>query len=264
MSTPVANYRDERAAIESLSLEGCEKRILLFHGASGSGKTTLLSHCGMQFPKLLQVPIQLRAGSVGVAEILSRSLDRLGADRLPRLLQRVEQLQSARVEIEGNRSFGINNRIEVALNSNGVADRDDRRVSLTEALFEDLRMFERPLLFVFDTYDQAGTEVQEWISGPFLARTAGVIQVRVLIAGQIVPSANNIEWGGCCKLHRLIGVPDAQEWLPIFEHMGRVVPKPTDSSLSWLEGACHVLHGDPSRIMQMIEGLPVREGFKID
>ncbi|MFL5385109.1 MAG: hypothetical protein ACJ8GN_21520 [Longimicrobiaceae bacterium] len=158
MSTPVANYRDERAAIESLSLEGCEKRILLFHGAGGSGKTTLLSYCGMHLPELLQVPIQLRAGTVGVAEILSRSLDRLGADRLPRLLECVEYLQSTRIEIKGNRSFGINNRIEVALDSNRVEDRDDRLVSLTEALFEDLRTFKRPLLFVLDTYDQARTE----------------------------------------------------------------------------------------------------------
>jgi hypothetical protein len=48
-----------------------------------------------------------------------------------------------------------------------------------------------------DTYEDATTDVQQWISGPFLARTAMVNQVRVLIAGQSVPDSNNIEWGQC-------------------------------------------------------------------
>jgi hypothetical protein len=258
MSTTLADYVPERQAFEALFQDGCRSRILLFEGASGSGKTTLLSYCQDRVPNgIAHVPIQLRGNAVSVAEIFYRSGSNIGWERLPAFNERVDELQGAQqVKITGNRLSGINNRINVALRAENVTDRDERRAALTEALFDDLSNFAQPLLFVLDTFEQATTEVKDWISGPFLARASLVEQVRTLVAGQTVPDVNNIEWKNCCTLRKLYGVPDATHWLPVVQDMNRTVP--FSDPLTWLAGVCFALKGDPSEIMKVIEALPSR------
>ena len=198
---------------------------------------------------------------MSVAEIFARSGHRLDWERLPHLTQQVADLQPEqgprRVRIDRNWLVGINQHINVVLNVQSPGDRHSRRVALTEAWFQDLRGFEDPLLMAFDTYEDATTEVQDWISGPFLARVEGVPQLRVLVAGQQVPDWHNIEWGHCCADHELLGVPEAEHWWPVVEAMKRTIDVPDPQS--WLAGVCHALAGDPRAIMQVIEALPLRE-----
>ena len=65
----------------------------------------------------------------------------------------------------------MDNRITVALTTSDPTDRDQRRTALTDAWFDDLSRFQHPVLILFDTYNDATTDVQGWLSGPFLART---------------------------------------------------------------------------------------------
>lgn len=258
MSVLLADYDAERQAFETLVEKRCQKGILLFHGESGSGKTHLLKYCQEQVPQgMLCIPIQLRGTAVSVAEIFYRSGGLLDWQRLSSFTEQVAGLQGTpKVQIDRNWLAGINNRISVALHAENPMDRQHRRVALTEAWFDDLKALSESVLFMLDTYEQATTEVQEWISGPFLARTARDNQVRVLLAGQTVPDENNIEWGHCCTMRQLFGVSEARHWLPIVQAMERHIPVP--DALSWLAGVCHVMKGRPKEIMQVIEGLPPR------
>jgi len=215
----------------------------------------LLSHCLNRVPKsMAHVPIQLRGSAVSVAEIFYRSGSYLEWDRLQHFTENVAELQGVpKVQINHNWLVGINTHISVALQGKDQGDREHRRVALTEAWFNDLKNFGRPILFALDTYEKATTEVQEWISGPFLARASQSDMVRVLIAGVEVPDEKNIEWGRCCETRHLQGVREAEHWLPVIQEMGRYIdPK----KVGFLDGVCHALKGHPGKIMKIIEGLP--------
>lgn len=259
MTTPLADYVQERQAFESLLRPECQEHILLFKGQSGCGKTTLLTYCQEQVPQdMSHVSIQLRGSAVGMAEIFYRSGRVLTWERLPSFTAQVADMQKIpKVQIDHNWLAGIRNQINVVLNVENLTDREQRRTTLTEAWFSDLDSFVQPVLLLFDTYEQATTEVQDWISGPLLSRTACCEQVRVLIAGKEVPDRNNIEWGHCCVHRQLYGVPEARHWLPVVQAMRRQLP--LDQPLTWLAGVCYALKGDPSEIMKAIERLPVLE-----
>src|SRR5262245_29451821 len=174
MSTPLADYQTEREAFEALFQPGCQKRILIFCGESGSGKTSLLRYCLGRVPEsVAHVPIELRGSAVSVAEIFHRSGGFLQWNRLPNFTESIARLQGIpKTQIDRNWLIGINNHISVALQSESSDIREHRRVALTDAWFDDLRNFDQTILFALDAYEKATTDVQEWISGPFLARVS--------------------------------------------------------------------------------------------
>jgi hypothetical protein len=255
----LANYERELAAFDALLKPDCDQRILFFCGKSGSGKTALLNTCLRKIrPAMSHIPIQFRGSVVSVAEIFYRAGRYLGWERLPHFTSRVADLEGLpNIQVDRNWLSGINNRISIALRVENPIDQEHRRVALTEAWFDDVKTFTDPLLMAFDTYEQATDEVALWIDGPFLARVAQAAPLRILLAGQKVPDAHNIEWGHCCAAHQLYGVPEAKYWLPVVEAMQRHIP--FDDPLTWLAGVCHALKGHPKDIMAVIEGLPRRE-----
>jgi hypothetical protein len=259
MTTTLADYENERRAVEALLQDTCPQRILLLQGESGSGKTSLLTHCQHSLPPTVtHVPIQLRGSTVDVAEIFYRAGRAVRWERLRQFTGQVAQLQqSASVKIDRNWLLGINNHINVALQADNPLDRACRRAALTEAWFEDVAALSEPLLMVFDTYEQGTVETREWLDGPFLARVATVDRVRVVIAGQSVPDRHNIEWGTCCLEHRLYGVPEAKHWLPVIEALGLYIPG--ESPLDWLAGVCYAVRGKPAEIIKIIQTLPRRK-----
>jgi hypothetical protein len=261
MTTPIADYVTERQAVFDLFQPECDCRIVLLRGGSGSGKTTLLAHCQEQTPaSVFHLPIQLRGSTVTAAEVFYRAGRHLTWDRLPHFTGYVAEMQGgAGVKVDRNFLAGIGNHINVALHAEQPLERDHRRVALTEAWFDDLADLPRPFLVFFDTYETATAEMKEWISGPFLARAVQVDRLRVVIAGQEVPDARNIEWGHCCKSHDLYGVHEAHHWLPVVREIGCYVPAP--DPLSWLAGVCHTLKGNPDGIMKILKGLPRRESL---
>lgn len=259
MSTPFADYKNERQAFDTLLTPQCQKQILMFCGESGSGKTSLLRHCLSRIPNsIARVPIEFRGSAVSVAEIFYRSGGFLKWKHLPNFTEQVADLQGTpKVQINDNWIGGINNHISVALQGDSQDARESHRAVLTEAWFDDLKNFDQTVLFALDTYEKATTEVQEWISGPFLARASQSNLVRVLVAGQKIPDENNIEWGSSCETWHLYGVPEAEHWLPVVEEMRRYIdPNKVGNPKAWLAGVCFALKGHPGEIMKIIERLP--------
>ena len=261
MTTVLANYGEHLALFRTLLADDCRQSVLLFRGESGVGKTALLNACVTEAKRKADeihcVSIQLRYAYVSIAEIFYRLGGYIGWPHLANFMARVAAFQEApTINIEKNWMVGQNH-ISVALHAESPADRQLRQAALTDAFFHDLRALSQPLLIVMDTYEDAHTEVQQWLDGPFLSRVAQTLQVRVLVAGQQVPDAHNIEWGFCCQAQDLYGVHEAAHWLPVVAAMNRIIPAPDPHS--WLAGICHALKGRPNAIMQIIENLPQQE-----
>lgn len=106
---------------------------------------------------------------------------------------------------------------------------------------------------MLDTYEQATSDVQNWLSGPFMSRAADCGKVRVAVAGKTVPEAG-IEWRACHVLHELYGVEDAREWLPVVAALGKAVP--AEHPMDYLAGICRALKGQPATIMEVIKTFP--------
>jgi len=261
MTQLIADYSDERQAFQELFGVTCAERILLLRGESGCGKTHLLTYCQQIVPDTVtQAPIQLRGTTVTVAEIFYRTGGAVGWDRFNHFARHVAEMQrSPAVKIDRNWLVGMNNHIDVALTAEDQAGREHRRAALTDAWFADARQLPQPLLVLFDTFEQASDEVKAWLSGPFLARVVRTPTVRVVIAGQEIPPAHNIEWGHCCQERALYGVREAEHWMPVVQAMGRYIPN--DAPLDWLAGVCHALEGRPEAILKILQRLPRRSAL---
>lgn len=256
MSIPFANYHKQRAAFGALFADDCCSRILLLKGGSGSGKTSLLKTCLSEAATGRQpVSVQLRDSAVGVTEIFSRSAQRIGWEKLSQFSQCAQKLaaHTPHLHVTGVDQKGETNNLSIALNVNTLSERESRQTQLTDAWFADVEKLGEPLVMVFDVYEEASSEVKNWLSGPFLSRTADCAAVRVAIAGQSVPDVG-IEWNHCHTLHELFGISDAREWLPVVAALGKKVP--VEPAEIWLGGICYSHKGDPSAIMKVINTFP--------
>lgn len=256
----LANYNEERKLIEAFLAGQLTERILLLRGVSGSGKTSLLRVCLTAPPRgVTLIPFQVRESAVGVAEVLYRVTEELGQRHFPRFAAQVAQFQATpTVQIGGNIAFG-SNQVIIALQAENSSDRQQRQSALTTAWFDDIQEWNRPLILVFDTYERANQEMQEWLAGPFLARVGRPVRAhwRVLIAGQKTPDTHNIEWSACSQARELRGVPVAQDWLPVVAALNKVVP--AEHVESWLGGLCRAFNGLPFPILTVIAALPQSE-----
>ena len=258
MGAVIADYIQERDAFHALLEGDAAKRILTILGESGTGKTSLLNACMEEVPGAVQhVHLNCRGSAVSVSEVFSRTGFRFTWDLFPHFIEQVAELSgSTHVSIDGNWLAGINNKINVALKAESPVDRDERRVTLTDAWFEDVRGIDKLFLISVDTFEQAGLETSEWFSGSFLFRAAYTENLRVLIAGQRVPEFHEHvnEWGRCCSAFHLAGVKEAKFWMPVIEALGYIVP--AVNPLDFMAGICHGLNGRPADIMKVIEGFP--------
>lgn len=259
----LADYVDQRKAVDNLLLPGCSKRILIFKGESGFGKSALIQYCSEQARSagILQIPLDFKDPAVSVAEIFNRSGSWIGWKNLPNFTRSVAEMQATpEIKVDKNWLLGINNKITVVLGVSTPDAKEERRSMLTEAWFEDLKAIGKTILFIFENYHEIGTEADEWVRGRFLARAAPVEHVRIVMGCQPkkVPDNNNITWGPFAETYELTGVRDPKHWLPVFEALKKRLPEdyyPT-TPLFWLKLMCDANLGQPSTMMQVITRLP--------
>jgi hypothetical protein len=264
MTMPVADYDKPRALLDQLFQTACPKRVVLLSGGDGVGKTMLLSLCQSRAAGFATtVAIELRNNCVGASEILYRIGSTIGWNLLPRFARRVAMMDGApNVRINRNWLIGMNNRINVVLSAETRTERDQRLVALTDDLFADLARCDGLFLLLFDMFEQAPSEVRDWLSGPFLARAISgkAEHIRVAIAGRDVPTPENIEWGACSMLHVLEGVREPDPWLSVIDALGYKVPSfASDQPRGFVEGICWRTRGNPYLMMQTIREFPRRD-----
>ena len=189
------------------------ERILLLEAEGGMGKSTLLSEFMRRLTRqptpVDAAPVDLKGSSVGLHQIFNRLCDVIGWDHFTPFESEVKGL-GQQVNMSGNKIIG-RAEIEVALHSPDEGDRAARRAALTRAFFTDLRALQRPLLFIFDTFEQAPLEVREWLQSSFLAYARRTPTLTVIVAGRQIP-AESIEWAACCVSHHLPPIPDHRHW----------------------------------------------------
>ncbi|MBE2197834.1 MAG: ATP-binding protein [Anaerolinea sp.] len=259
MTTLLANYEEHRTLFRALLAADCDKRILLFRGVSGVGKSALFRACVAEARRRAKhlhcVPIQLKDSAISVAEIFYRLGDEIGWDHFPRFLEQVAAFQQTpTVNVEKNVMVG-QNQISVALHAENLTDRSHRQVALTDACFQDLRVLPQPVLVALDTYESANSDVQQWLSSPFLVRAAKTTQVRVLITGKSTPNHldHDFEWGYCCQAQEMRGVHEAEHWLPLVHDLYPHIPH--DMAMFLLRTVCRANYGRPEAIMKVIQAV---------
>jgi hypothetical protein len=136
--------------------------------------------------------------------------------------------------------------IRNALRAADEGSRAARRGALTRALFEDLGAREGRLAILFDTCEQSGPEMEEWLAGPFLTSAQQVMNQVVVIAGRKVPETSP-EWEACCQHHPLGNLRDPGLWQKYAEQIGAAIP-----SKEWVAAFCDLFDGHPLQMMQAL------------
>lgn len=251
MNLPLANYQDERVQFQELLELTSARRILMFHGESGSGKTRLVEWCIEQVPAHIRyLSVQLRGNDTTAAHILYRLGRNIGWERLNIFTQHITDLMQQPSANDHSQFLKMRGYLDSLLQLAEPELRKQHWNSVTDAWFDDVKSMHLPMLLILDTYEKATSELDLWFCQYFLPRIAEISSIRVLVAGQVVPEQSS-EWSHCCDYTALNGVSDAKAWLPVAYAMGREI-----ASIDYLDGACAVLNGNPSKILDFIRGHP--------
>lgn len=240
-----ANREFELGLFDRMVAGETRERILLLQADGQFGKTTLLLAFERRCPgRVPCASLDLKGRSTGLHELLYRLCDHLGWDHFPRFRNCVQGLGG--VSVDRNVLIGWAE-IQVALTAPDEQERKARRAQLTQALFDDLRAWRKRLVLLFDTYEQADPEVQDWLAGPFLARARQTANLVVVVAGREVP-VPTVEWEACCCHHCLGNVVEVSAWEEYARRRGWPVPRP------WIEGYCAAVKGHPAQMEFLLTG----------
>ncbi|WP_414623816.1 hypothetical protein [Calothrix sp. CCY 0018] len=195
------------------------------------------------------MPIDLKsARERGIPYIFSCVRSRLGQERFSKLNAAQQRYLSSGVEVSGTTMIGKDNQLSVVLSNVDKSTRNFRLTELHETFFQDLRTISQKLVFLFDSYEKATSELANWLGGKFLADVVDTHKLIVVIAGQQIPKPT-IEWMDlhhCCCLE---GISDREAWYKYSK----------DSKLPFNRDevgmAMQILKGQPADIVKTLEAL---------
>jgi hypothetical protein len=208
----LANRKSELELFREMLRSSSSRNILLIEGKSGFGKTDLLNlfaaECG---PEITTVRFDVRNAKSGPSYVFSQFEEEIGPAAFPSFRAELSDwIHGRRVNVSGNRAIG-HQTIQVLLHSDDDETRIYRLESLKSAFFSDLRSCGRRIVALIDSYDQVGTDLDNWLCGPFLSAVGRTPQMIAVIAGQLVPAAN-LEWSHrSCRLN-LEPIESADDW----------------------------------------------------
>ena len=170
----------EWQAIQELISGRSKQRILLIEGNSGLGKSELLREAA-RYARSAGVPsalIDLKGGYLNVVEILAL-LDLELGDSLPRFRAQGERRE-------------------------------------TIALRKDLRALRRPILLLFDSFEDAADnrKVIDWLNIHLLREIETARGLAVVISGQHVPDKTHTTWRNYARRFALEPFDDLRLWQP--------------------------------------------------
>lgn len=178
----IANREIEVQHLVNLLSHACPERILLVHGASSLGKTTLL-------------------------------------EEYLRQIQCVPAITFSRIDLRGGRTLR-DIQIKLAQDIEGVAVDTEFEQSLlrngnqpTPASFlEYLSKNRRPIVLIFDTYDEVLPNVRNWIEKWLLPTMVQLQSICLVIAGITVPEPDPA-WTNIALSRKLKAIQDPDDWI---------------------------------------------------
>lgn len=170
---PMADHSEARAAFASLLCEASPERALLVRGASETGK----SHMSKQMIR--------------------------NAGLLPGVV-------SGRFDFKGTTSIGIEAFAQPLDIEPPTGQTLNERLA---GIVTELRRRAQPTLLVFDTYEAAAGEVQDWIDSVLLPYLVPARWLRVVITGQSVPTRAGSTWESVAASTLTLQVPGPEDWL---------------------------------------------------
>jgi hypothetical protein len=173
----------EWPAVVDLLAGRSRQRILLYEGGTGLGKSVLLRQVAA-YAQLLGIPcvlVNFKGAGHDLEAILGQFDLDLGAGHLPRF----------------------------------CADGATR----THLLRKDLRALRRPVLAIFDTYEEIAENptLADWLTQQFLPEVERALGLAVIIAGQRVPPHASATWGALARHIEMQPITDIAQWEPWIE-----------------------------------------------
>jgi len=211
---PAPSLADRKTEFELCSkmLNGeISERILLIEAPSKQGKSTLLAalavasrqlgakHCAVI--ELKNCP-PIRDVCRQIAQEMGRKACPLYSEALAKPDAPVTvhaSLAKARI---GDRSEVM---VQPVIHGSGA-----ERVA--EALLADLGDLNLPTLLIFDTYEKAGHDLQQWMTGQLLPAVRRQSLLFAVVAGIEVPDVKDLGWGACARHHQLNVIESADDW----------------------------------------------------
>ncbi|MGP1386956.1 MAG: hypothetical protein ACTS2F_25590 [Thainema sp.] len=186
-------------------------RIFLIEATSGMGKSNLLNKFRRECPKSIhQVSLNLRCAEIGLPYLFNTIQNDIGQKNFPHFQQELHRLLSGSINFSGNQMEGEQT-IQIALNIDETI-RNFRLMKLQDAFFLDLAILYQPITILIDSFEEGIDEVKNWIEGEFLKKASKIPGLTVVVAGQIVPNPNNIDWGDNCEHHCLNAIQVEEDW----------------------------------------------------
>jgi hypothetical protein len=209
-----ADRTEEMLLFESIIQGSFLKRILLIEGKSGRGKSVLMnvfaSYC--ENSQIVHARVDFK-GKPTIHEIFYNLCADLGWEYFPEFVKAVDQCAApTNVIVTRNTLIGRNTiQIQNALQASSKEDRGIRVAKLTHAFFEDIRVSSVQRVFLFDTFNEILSEVEEWLRKSFLGEVRRIPSLIAVITGQIVPE-QDFSWKGCAHHTVLAEIRDANAW----------------------------------------------------
>jgi hypothetical protein len=217
--TRFANRTQELQLFNQMLRRDVRERILLIEAPSGYGKTGLMGRFELLCSsEIYTVLVDLKAAQTGISYVFYKIQCVLGKKRFPNFEKEIANFLNSGVEIKNNRLSGEGSQIQVILEV-PPGERQYRLTQLQQVFFEDLQNFNRPILFIFDTFNGATEELAIWIEGQFVTEVALNPNLLAIVAGQNIPQPT-IEWLNyhhCCRLGRII---DREAWYLYSKEVG--------------------------------------------
>lgn len=209
---PIADRKPEIEFFCDMLAGRTDSHILLIQAASGKGKTDLLHRFAHECADdVCLIRLDLKGAEKGIAQVLGVFRDKLGADAFPRFHAALARLDPS-VNVTNNTALAGKMDIAVVLN----VDEQTRKIRLEmleAAFFDDLcAACTVPIVVIFDTFEKAPPDLQNWLGGAFLSHVFRIPHVRIVIGGQRVPERTMEEWEEVCDRRELSDIDDVDAW----------------------------------------------------
>jgi hypothetical protein len=215
----MADRKETTARLERMLTGQLSERILLLGAESNSGKTLLLAQ------------LKAYAQLLGVDHSL---LDCKGSVTLDELLQLLY--------------YDLRDVWRPSQHSGHVS---------SIGVIQDLQRVGRPVLLMFDTYEQASEDARKWIENQLLSRLpAGVV---IVIAGQVVPDHARQPWASLAEHVQLKPIQEAEDWLEYSQRKYRNVRL----SLQHIEALTLATEGKAGHLAALLETMVGRMQAKV-